>query len=93
MEALSAGVPVIAPEVGGVPEAVSDKHNGLLLRGNASPSEIAAAIETFVNMAASEYQAYSAHALATWSDKFNAGVNYPRFVRDICEGSVPVDRR
>jgi glycosyltransferase involved in cell wall biosynthesis len=43
MEALAAGLPVVATRVGGVPEAVRDGREGLLVRPG-QPSEIASAV-------------------------------------------------
>ncbi len=44
LEALSCGTPVVASRVGGIPEAVEDQKNGLLVNSNA-PEELAEAIQ------------------------------------------------
>ena len=48
MEAMAMGVPVIATEVGGVPELVEHKITGLLIPPQ-KPWEIASAIETVIS--------------------------------------------
>lgn len=48
LEAMAAGLPVIASRVDGVPEAVRHRETGLLVDPN-SVSQLAAAIEDFVN--------------------------------------------
>ena len=51
VEALSLGTPLIATSVGGVPEIVTDRVNGLLVSPG-RPDELAAAIEEFLGSAA-----------------------------------------
>jgi colanic acid/amylovoran biosynthesis glycosyltransferase len=80
MEAMSAGVPVVATAVGGVGEIVSHGRNGLLLEADPDVADVVAAIEAFADMSEAEYEKYSRAAWSTWSGEFNAEVNYPRFV-------------
>jgi glycosyltransferase involved in cell wall biosynthesis len=47
LEAMAAGLPVVASWVGGVPEAVLDGRTGLLVRPG-DPAELAAALERLV---------------------------------------------
>jgi glycosyltransferase involved in cell wall biosynthesis len=47
LEAMAAGLPVVASRVGGVPEAVLDGRTGLLVRPG-DPAELAAALERLV---------------------------------------------
>jgi glycosyltransferase involved in cell wall biosynthesis len=83
MEAMSAGVPVLATAVGGVGEIVSHGRNGFLLAPDPDPVEVGAAIEAFADMPDVEYEAYGRAAWATWDAEFNAEVNYPRFVTEV----------
>jgi glycosyltransferase involved in cell wall biosynthesis len=83
MEAMSAGVPVIATAVGGVGEIVSHRRNGLLLDPNAESADVGAAIASFVDMPDADYTAYAHAARSTWSRDFNSEVNYPRFVTEV----------
>jgi glycosyltransferase involved in cell wall biosynthesis len=50
MEAMSFGIPCIAPAVGGVPEIVVDGYNGILMSAGATTAEIKAAIYKAINM-------------------------------------------
>jgi colanic acid/amylovoran biosynthesis glycosyltransferase len=83
MEAMSAGVPVIATAVGGVPEMVLHRQNGLLLERDPDVADVRAAIEEFADMPEEEYRAYAQAAWSTWNVQFNAEVNYPRFITDV----------
>jgi colanic acid/amylovoran biosynthesis glycosyltransferase len=89
MEAMSAGVPVVATAVGGIAEIVSHRQNGLLLGADPAVADVSAAIDSFAGMPDAEYEAYARSAWATWEREFNAGVNYPRFVRDVLDGPDP----
>lgn len=83
MEAMSAGVPVVATAVGGVPEIVSHRRNGLLLDPNPAVAEVSSAIEAFADMPEAEYDTYAHAAWSTWNRHFNADVNYPCFVTEV----------
>ena len=48
MEACGFGIPVIATDVGGTHEIVSDGVNGFLLPSDCGPEDVAAAIKRFV---------------------------------------------
>lgn len=48
LEAMSCGLPIIASNVGGIPEIVTDGENGILVQ-HACPNELAGAIERLVN--------------------------------------------
>jgi glycosyltransferase involved in cell wall biosynthesis len=86
MEAMSAGVPVIATAVGGVPEMVSHRQNGLLLDPDPEVADVSEAIETFADMPEAAYRTYAHAAWSTWNDHFNADRNYPRFIEDVLVG-------
>jgi colanic acid/amylovoran biosynthesis glycosyltransferase len=83
MEAMSFGIPVIGMDVGGVSEIIENKQNGLLLDMDAPPHEIAKAIEFFYDMNDDDYSVYSSNAYKTWNARFNAEINYPRFIEDV----------
>jgi glycosyltransferase involved in cell wall biosynthesis len=73
MEAMSGGIPVIAPAVGGIPEIVHDRINGRLLSAAYLPAEIAQAICESL-----WYRSPEARIAArkTWEDGFSASRNY-----------------
>lgn len=83
MEAMSAGVPVLGTDVGGVSEIVSHGANGMLLPPEAPAQGIAAAIDAFAEMSDGEYRNFSTRAWATWHEGFQADTNYRTFVRSI----------
>lgn len=48
IEAMAAGLPVIASRTGGIPEAIEDKKNGILVERN-NPEQLARAIENLLD--------------------------------------------
>lgn len=79
MEAMSFGVPVIAPDVGSVAGLVSDER-GRLLSAEPGPEEIAEAIKQCV-LAPEKSRENMARAASEHIERhFNADVNYPRFI-------------
>lgn len=82
MEAQSFGIPVIGPDVGGVPEIVSPAC-GRLFPPQASPREIADHISELLSLPANEYQTLRAHALQNWRERYNAEQNFSTFVTEI----------
>lgn len=54
MEACGCGIPVIATDVGGTHEIVSDGVNGFLLPSDCGPEDVAAAIKRFVFLGKAE---------------------------------------
>jgi colanic acid/amylovoran biosynthesis glycosyltransferase len=81
MEAMSAGIPVMGTDVGGVREIVSHGSNGVLLPPDPTPHEVASAIDAFASMPESEHAGYAQRAWATWSADFSADRNYETFLR------------
>jgi glycosyltransferase involved in cell wall biosynthesis len=82
MEAQSYGIPIVAKDVGGIKEIVSDK-NGILLPADAGPQDIAAVIERIQGLAQMEYQRLRANSFQTWKDNYNAERNFSTFVAEI----------
>ena len=79
MEAMSHGVPVIAPDVGGVSEIVNEK-NGILLSEKASVQEI---VEALYKSEILKREKIRHSAYAMWSDNYNAKKNYSEFIHKI----------
>jgi glycosyltransferase involved in cell wall biosynthesis len=82
MEAQSFGMPILAPDVGGIAEIVSEA-NGKLFSANASAAEIAANIEWMLTLPAQDVEQLRANAFRNWQSKYNAEKNFPTFVADI----------
>jgi glycosyltransferase involved in cell wall biosynthesis len=74
MESISFNVPIIATDVGGVSELVNSE-TGILLKPNPNTEEIAEAI---INIGLNNLNPKS-----FWNRKFNADINYPRFIEVI----------
>ena len=83
MEAMSFGIPVIATAVGGTPEIVEHKYNGLLMKPTPTQQEVKKAIEFFHAIDDEQYRKYCSNAYQTWFTKFNADTNYPAFINEI----------
>ncbi len=83
MEAMSFGIPVIATDVGGNREIVTNEKNGFLLSSNPQKEEVADAIKKIVHLDVSSYKTLSENAYKTWDDKFNNARNNNQFIRDV----------
>lgn len=82
MEAQSFGIPVMGPDVGGVPEIISTAC-GRLFPPQASPQEIADIIRDLLLLPAGEYERLRAHAFQNWRERYNAEQNFSTFVTEI----------
>ena len=78
MEALSFGIPVIAPAVGGIPEMIIEGYNGLQLSSKFETQELVNAITDMATMPADAYRTMRHNAYAVWQEKFNAKDNFTR---------------
>lgn len=81
MEALSAGIPIAGPAVGGIPEIIQTAQNGFLFTEKPTAAEIAKTLEHYSDLSWMEVQELRKQAHATWKDKFNASHNYSRFLQ------------
>ncbi len=80
MEALSFGIPVVAPDVGGVSELVNCE-NGWLVESECTPQQVADAIERVL----AEPHARRAAARNFWGKYVNAEKNYSEFANQLFE--------
>lgn len=83
-EAFSFGIPVIGTAVGGIPEMISEKRNGLLLSSDPSSLEVKKAIDTIYCLKSSDsFNEMKQQAASTWNEKFNAKKNFMKFAEDL----------
>lgn len=81
MEALSAGVPVMGADVGGVRELIVPGTNGTLLPPDLTPSELASELDRFATLPEDEHARLARGAWDAWDQGFNAERNHPAFLR------------
>lgn len=83
MEACGCGIPVIATDVGGTHEIVSDGVNGFLLPSDCGPEDVAAAIKRFVFLDKAEGACMRRTARAVWEKGFRLEANVEGLVRSL----------
>lgn len=82
MEAMSYGIPAIAPDIGGISDLV-DEYNGFLMSSKADISEIVIGLETI--LFSKDIMLYRKNARVTVEDKYNSGKNYNAFIHKVEE--------
>lgn len=82
MEALSAGIPVLATNVGGSSEAVNDK-NGFLIPKDFEVHDVVKMIETYLQSSTENQTNYRQNAYNFWQANFEATKNYTQFAQEI----------
>jgi glycosyltransferase involved in cell wall biosynthesis len=80
MEASSAGIPMVATDVGGNGEIVN-ASNGILIPANPDIATIAAALLRFKDKPGAS--AYRKQARSSWEEKYNAPRNYDLFGQEL----------
>lgn len=78
MEALSAGIPILATNVGGTAEAVN-KSNGFLVEENVNIKNTAHIISNYLSSSPTEQEAYRKNAYHFWQQNYEATKNYIKF--------------
>ena len=82
MEALSAGIPALATNVGGTAEAVNSK-NGFLIPADFDCRNVAQIIDNYLNSPISEQNVYRQNAYDFWKENYDAAKNYAVFLQHI----------
>lgn len=82
MEAMSYGIPAIAPDIGGIADLVNTS-NGHLMPKKFSTKNIIEGIDKIHN--SDNYQLYRTNASQWINENFNASINYPKFIKNIEE--------
>ena len=80
MEALSAGIPVVATDVGGTAEAVNEE-NGFLIPAEFENADVAEKINAYLSLSDEEKLSYRRRAYEFWRDNYEAEKNYTNFIR------------
>lgn len=71
LEALSIGKPIIASDVGGIPEIVENGYNGILVDFN-NLEEALIKLKEFLYLSSNDYIRFSKNAEATFHEKFSS---------------------
>ena len=82
MEALSAGVPVIATNVGGTREIVNE-YIGFLIDADFKIDEITGIIENYLRSPGENQLLFRRQAYKFWQENYNAEKNYNEFVESV----------
>ncbi len=83
MEALSYGIPVIAPAICNFPNMIQDC--GLLVSEECRAEELAEAIRKFAHMPDDEIVRLRSNARKCWEEKFDAEKNNRKFVEEVID--------
>lgn len=79
-EAISVGIPVLATNVGGIPEIVIHKTNGVLVSANPTTKEVASMLTELIN-SPEELRSLKANCYQVWQNTANAEVNFEKFAQ------------
>ena len=82
MEAMSAGIPVVATNVGGTSEIVNEK-NGYLIDVDFDPKKVAEIIDKYLNSSLVAQEEFRHVAYNTWKRNYDAASNYSNFAEII----------
>lgn len=84
MEALSAGIPVLATHVGGTSESVNNKI-GFLVEKDFKINEVVNLIEDYLNSSIENQRKYRENAYNFWKENYNAEKNYTDFANKLMQ--------
>lgn len=84
MEALSAGIPVVATDVGGTAEAVNE-GNGYLIHAEFDNADVVKKINAYLGLSDDEKLSYRRRAYRFWRENYEAEKNYEAFCRTIID--------
>ena len=82
MEATSAGIPVVATNVGGTSEAVKEDF-GFLIEENFDSKQVAAIVENYLNSLPENQRQYRKNAHNFWKENFDAQKNFTQFYEKV----------
>lgn len=87
LEAFSAGLPVVAFPVGGIPEVIENEVTGFLTRGHA-PAELAAKLREVLESSPERLRPVASNARREWERRYTVAAYRDR-VTDLMERCVP----
>lgn len=76
IEALSVGLPVVSTNVGGIPEIIENRQNGILVE----PSDVEGLVKAIRSVDESNYALYCANAYASFCEKFESNSTNDRIL-------------
>ena len=82
MEATSVGLPILAPDVGGIPEIVKNGVNGILVPENCSPKLVAKRIKWLIDNE-EELQKMRVESVNIYHNVASAEVNFEKFSKEL----------
>ncbi len=88
MEAQSAGIPILATDVGGTSEIVNSE-NGFLVEKDFNLEDVVSIIQTYLSSTEEEKQQKRNSSYDNWKKNYNAETNYKEFVKQLSSAEVP----
>lgn len=85
MEAISFGTPVVATNVGGIPEIIQNNYNGRLIEKDFSSRKLAEKIKEFAFMDTHQIEFFRENARSKWINEFDSRKNYAEFSKVLSE--------
>lgn len=85
MEALAAGIPVLATDAGGTREIVHNDRNGWIIPVASTASDIAGKIAEISCIAPERYRGFGAQAHEVWAEYADRDVNYRAFANTLAD--------
>ena len=79
MEAASAGLPIIAFDIGGISEIVQDNVNGYLIQQKNDPKALAEKLKCFYALDSNTKRNFSINSYSIWKHSFDYQKNHEQF--------------
>ncbi len=83
LEVMSIGIPVLAPNIGGIREAVYDQENGYLLPERVTSNRIRETLERFSETSLEQRILFSQKSLEIWTENFNSNQCAQSFYKEV----------
>lgn len=83
MEAMSFGIPCIAPEICGIPEIIMNGQNGFLLPETPTSQDLLKVLSKIKNLSSDELSKIRNNAQHTQRERFNESINFSKFAVEI----------